>query len=124
ALALYEQLGLAEGVLRCHTTLASVRSVMAPPRFGSRDVRWITDPARVGDDLQHAEALVPKDGDTPELAQLYCGIARNSFVRLRIDEGLDAGRRGMEIADRLQRSDLWAAAASGHAWNLMFSGRL
>jgi tetratricopeptide (TPR) repeat protein len=78
----------------------------------------------VGDDLRHAEALVPKGGDTPELAELYCGIARNSFVRLRLHEGLDAGQRAMEIADRLHRSDLWAAAASGHAWNLMFSGRL
>ena len=124
ALAIYEQLGLAEGAVRCHAKLAAVRSVIAPPRLGSRDVRWISDPARVGDDLRHAEALVPKGGDTPELAQLYCGIARNSFVRLRINEGLDAGRRAMEIADRLHRSDLWAAAASAHAWNLMFSGRL
>ena len=124
ALAIYEQLGLAEGAVRCHAKLAAVRSVIAPPRSGSRDVRWISDPARVGDDLRHAEALVAKGGDTPDLAQLYCGIARNSFVRLRINEGLDAGRRAMEIADRLQRSDLWAAAASAHAWNLMFSGRL
>ncbi len=124
ALAIYEQLGLAEEVVRCHAKLAAVRSVIAPPRLGSRDVRWISDPARVGDDLRHAEALVPKGGDTPELAQLYCGIARNSFLRLRINEGLDAGRRAMEIADRLHRSDLWAAAASAHAWNLMFSGRL
>ncbi len=124
ALAIYEQLGLAEGALRCHAKLAAVRSVIAPPRSGSRDVRWISDPARVGDDLRHAEALVAKGGDTPDLAQFYCNIARNSFVRLRINEGLDAGRRAMEIAERLQRSDLWAAAASAHAWNLMFSGRL
>ena len=81
-------------------------------------------PRASGDHLRHAEALVSKGGDTPELAQLYCGIARNSFLRLRLDEGLDAGRRAMEIADRLHRSDLWAAAASAHAWNLMFSGRL
>jgi tetratricopeptide (TPR) repeat protein len=124
ALAIYEQLGLAEGAARCHATLAAVRSLTGPPRSGSRNVRWISDPAGAGDHLRHAEALVPKGGDTPELAELYCGIARNSFVRLRIDEGLDAGRRAMEIADRLHRSDLWAAAASAHAWNLMFSGRL
>ncbi len=124
ALAIYEQLGLAEGAVRCHAKLAAVRSVIAPPRLGSRDVRWISNPARVGDDLRRAEALVPKDGDTADLAQLYSAIARNSFVRLRINEGLDAGRRAMEMADRLHRSDLWAAAASTHAWNLMFSGRL
>ncbi|MGH7290311.1 MAG: ATP-binding protein, partial [Myxococcota bacterium] len=124
ALAIYEQLGLTEGAVRCHAKLAAVRSVIAPPRSGSRDVRWISDPARVGDDLRHAETLVPKDGDTPELAELHCGVARNSFVRLRINEGLDAGRCAMEIAGRLHRSDLWAAAASAHAWNLMFSGRL
>src|SRR4030095_167788 len=123
ALAIYDQLGLTERAGRCHARLAVVRSVIAPPRLGSRDVRWISDPARVGDDLRHAVALVP-EGDTPDLAQLYCGIARNSFLRLRLDEGLDAGRRAMEIADRLHRSDLWAAAASAHAWNLMFSGRL
>ena len=79
--------------------------------------------ARSVDDLRHAEALVSKGGDTPELAQLHCGIARNSFLRLRLNE-CEAGRRAMEIADRLHRSDLWAAAASAHAWNLMFSGRL
>ena len=124
ALAIYEQLGLAEGAVRCHAKLAAVRSLIGPPRLGSRDVRWISDPAGAGDHLRHAEALVAEGGDTPELAELYCGMARNSFVRLRIDEGLDAGRRAMEIADRLHRSDLWAAAASAHAWNLMFSGRL
>ena len=124
ALAIYEQLGLAEEAVRCHAKLAVVRNMVGPPRLGSRDVRWISDPARAGDHLRHAEALVAKGEDTPSLAELYCGIAVNSFVRLRIDEGLDAGRRAMEIADRLQRSDLWAAAASAHAWNLMFSGRL
>jgi tetratricopeptide (TPR) repeat protein len=124
ALAIYEQLGVAEGAVRCHAKLAVVRSVTSPPRLGSRDVRWISDPERAGDHLRHAEALVPKGEDTPSLAQLYTGIAVNSFVRLRINEGLDAGRRAMEIADRLHRSDLWAAAASAHATNLMFSGRL
>jgi tetratricopeptide (TPR) repeat protein/nucleoside-triphosphatase THEP1 len=124
ALAVYEQLGLAEGAARCHASLAAVLSLIGPPRLGLRDVRWISDPTRAGDHLRHAEALVAKGGDTPSLAQFYCGIALNSFVRLRINEGLHAGQRAMEIADRLHRSDLWAAAASAHAWNLMFSGRL
>ena len=124
ALAIYEQLGLTEEAARCHAKLAVLRLVIGPPRLGSRDVRWISDPARAGDHLRHAEALVATDGDTPSLAQLYCGIAVNSYMRLRINEGLDAGRRAIAIADRLQRSDLWAEAASAHAWNLMFSGRL
>ncbi len=124
ALALFDQLGLAEGVVRCHAKLAVVRSAVGPPRSRSHDVRWIADPARVGDHLRHAEALASKGGDSPSLAQLYSGIAVNSFQRLCINEGLDAGRRAMGIAERLQRSDLWAAAASVHAWNLMLSGRL
>jgi len=124
ALAIYEQLGLEEGAARCHATLAAFGSLTGPPRLGSRDVRWISDPAGAGDHLRRAEALVATGGDTPDLAQLYCGIAVNSFVRLRINEGLDAARHAMEIADRLQRSDLWAMAAAAHAWNLMFSGRL
>ena len=124
ALAIYEQLGLAEEAVRCHAKLAAVRSLIGPPRLGSRDVRWISDPARAGDHLRHAEALVAKGEDTPESRRALLRHRRNSFVRLRIDEGLDAGRRAMEIADRLHRSDLWAAAASAHAWNLMFSGRL
>jgi tetratricopeptide (TPR) repeat protein len=124
ALTIYEQLGLTEEAARCHAKLAMLRLVIGPPRLGSREVRWISDPARAGDHLRHAEALVAEDGDTPSLAQLYCGTAVNSYMGLRIKEGLDAGRRGMEIADRLQRSDLWVEAAAAHAWNLMFSGRL
>ena len=65
ALAIYEELGLAEGAVRCHAKLAAVRSVIAPPRSGSRGVRWNSDPARVGEDLRHAEALVAKGEDTP-----------------------------------------------------------
>jgi len=45
ALAIYEQLGVAEGAARCHATLAAVGSLTGPPRLGSRDVRWISDPA-------------------------------------------------------------------------------
>jgi tetratricopeptide (TPR) repeat protein len=48
----------------------------------------------------------------------------NSLTRFRINEGLEAGRRAMEIAEHLDRSDLWAAAASAYAWNLTWSGRL
>jgi tetratricopeptide (TPR) repeat protein len=124
ALGIYEQLGLAAQVARCHTRLGVALSTIGPPRLGSRNVRWSSDPARARDHFRRAEALLSTGGDTPILARLYCGIALNSFTRLRINEGLDAGRRAMEIADRLHRSDLWAAAASAHAWNLTWSGRL
>ena len=55
--------------MRCHAKLAAVRSLIGPPRLGSRDVRWISDPAGAGDHLRRAEALVAKGGDTPELAR-------------------------------------------------------
>jgi tetratricopeptide (TPR) repeat protein len=124
ALAIYEQLGLPEQVARCHTRLGVALSAIGPSRFGSRNVRWSSDPSRACDHFRRAEALLSPGGDTPILARLYCGIALNAFTRLRIDEGLDAGRRAMEIADRSHRSDLWAAAASAHAWNLTWSGQL
>ena len=124
ALAIYEELGLREQVARCHTRLGVALSTIGPSQFGSRNVRWSSDPARARDHFRRAEALLSTGGDTPILARLYCGIALNSFTRLRIDEGLDAGRRAMEIADRLHRSDLWAAAASAHTWNLTWSGQL
>jgi tetratricopeptide (TPR) repeat protein len=124
ALAIYEELGLREQVARCHTRLGVALSTIGPSQFGSRNVRWSSDPARARDHFRRAEALLSTGGDTPILARLYCGIALNSFTRLRIDEGLDAGRRAMEIADRLHRSDLWAAAASAHTWNLTSSGQL
>ena len=124
ALAIYEQLGLPEQVARCHTRLGVALSAIGPSRFGSRNVRWSSDPSRARDHFRRAEALLSPGGDTPILARLYCGIALNAFTRLRIDEGLDAGRRAMEIADRLHRRDLWAAAAAAHAWNLTWSGQL
>jgi tetratricopeptide (TPR) repeat protein/nucleoside-triphosphatase THEP1 len=124
ALGIYEQLGLAERAARCHTRLGVALSTIGPPRLGSRNERWSSDPSRAHDHFRRAEALLSTGGDTPILARLYCGIALNSIARLRIDEGLEASRHAMEIADRLHRSDVWAAAASAHALNLTWSGRL
>lgn len=124
ALAIYKQLGLAEQVARCHTRLGVALSAIGPSLLGSRNVRWSSDPSRARDHFRRAEALLSPGRDTPILVRLYCGIALNSFMRQRINEGLDAGRRAMEIADRLRRKDLWATAASTHAWNLTWNGQL
>jgi tetratricopeptide (TPR) repeat protein len=124
ALGIYEQLGLTDRAARCHTRLGVALTTVGPPRLGSRNVRWSSDPSRAREHFRRAEALLSTGGDTPILARLYCGVAVNSLTRFRINEGLEAGRRAMEIAEHLDRSDLWAAAASAYAWNLTWSGRL
>ena len=80
ALAIYEQLGLTEEAVRCHAKLAVVRNMVGPPRLGSRDVRWISDPARAGDHLRHAEALVAKGEDTSKSRRALLWY-RSEFVR-------------------------------------------
>src|SRR5260370_39447708 len=58
------------------------------------------------------------------LARVYTGITQTAFLSRRTAEGLTAGKRAMEIAERFHDDARWAGTAIQYALHLIESGRL
>src|SRR5260370_20203490 len=58
------------------------------------------------------------------LARVYTGITQTAFLSRRTAEGLTAGKRAMEIAERFHDDARWAGTAIQYAVHLIASGRL
>ncbi len=71
-----------------------------------------------------AEAVLGSGPPRPAQAYLYIGIASACVWNLRIEEGLEASQRAMEIAEQLGNEALWANAAILRGWHVSESGRL
>ena len=55
---------------------------------------------------------------------LEVGVATALTYGLRIEPGLDAARRAMEIADAVGDEVLWSGAAEAYGWHALVAGRL
>jgi tetratricopeptide (TPR) repeat protein len=76
--------------------------------------------------LEHYRATVEALSGQEERASLgyaYVGIAGASLWGVRTQEGLEAGERAVEIANRLGHEVLWANAAAIYGWHVWASGR-
>jgi tetratricopeptide (TPR) repeat protein len=71
-----------------------------------------------------AEAALGQGPERTPLGYLYVGIASAALWGERIDEGVAAARRALEIGERLGNEALWSNAASLHGYHLTSSGRI
>jgi len=115
ALSLYESLGDVVRAAKSHAFLGSLFSVFGEP---TANVRLAEEHFR------KAEPILSEGPEGKALARLYIGIAATKFMSLRTGEGLAAGKRAMEIAERFHDDSLWAEAARHYGVHLFSSGRL
>ncbi len=114
ALALYEEVDQEERAAQVHSRLGGHLS----GRGGTVDLD------RALEHYRAAEAVLSRGPERVPLGYLYTGMASAAFYAMRTEEGLAAGRRAVEIAERLGNEALWANAAPPHALHLFASGRL
>ncbi|MGA9721285.1 MAG: AAA family ATPase, partial [Candidatus Binatus sp.] len=116
ALSLYIGLGDAGKVARSHAQLGTFYSLIGEPT---------SDIPLAREHFRKAEALLSKEPEGKALARLYIGIAQTSYTsRGTQREGLAAGKRAMEIAERFDDDLLWAYAAVQYGLLLLGPGLL
>jgi DNA-binding SARP family transcriptional activator/tetratricopeptide (TPR) repeat protein len=118
ALALYDQLGDDERAAQAHSRLGMAHSLMDSIYADHLDIPTA---------FRHFDAArTVLDRGPPRRAggHLEVGIATALTYSLRIEPGLDAARRAMEIADAVGDELLWSGAAEAYAWHALVAGRL
>ncbi len=71
-----------------------------------------------------AERVLCHQPDSESQVWLYNGLAQAAYESHRLEEGLAASQRAMEMAERLGRAGLWARAAATRSDLLFDCGRL
>ena len=118
ALALYDELGDPERSARVHSRLGMAHSLMDS---------IYADHLDIGGAFRHfdaARAVLEQGPPRRAAGHLEVGIATALTYGLRIEQGLDAARRGMEIAEAVGDELLWAGAAEAYGWHALVGGRL
>ena len=118
ALALYEQLGDDERAAQARSRLGMAHSLI-----DSIDA----DHLDIGRAFRHFDAARRVlDQGPPRRARghLEVGVATALTYALRIEPGLEAAGRAMEIAEAIGDEVLWAGAAEAYGWHAIVAGRL
>ena len=114
ALALYEEAGDIDRSAQMHSRLG-------------RDLSTYPPTMNIDRALEHfraAEAVLTQGPDRGTLVVMYTGLANAAIWGLRLDEGLAAAHRAIEIAERLNDERLWCTAAPLYGWHVWGSGKV
>jgi DNA-binding CsgD family transcriptional regulator len=114
ALQVYDQLGQADRVAHVHSRLGSALSTLPD----SWDLPLAVHHYRC------AEAILAAGPPNSALGYVYAGLAQVAVWDVRIQDGLDASAKALDIANRLNDEVLWAHAAATRGAHLFSSGRL
>jgi tetratricopeptide (TPR) repeat protein len=118
ALALYDALGDRERSARVHSRLGMAHSLMDSIYAEHLDI---------GGAFRHFDAARAVLGHGPPrraAGHLEVGVATALTYSLRIEPGLDAARRGIEIAEAVGDELLWSGAAEAYGWHALVAGHL
>ncbi len=113
AATLYDELGDEQGGADVHARLGLY---LSGPNLGSRDV------PRAMAHFQKAEALLARQPESLSHAKFNIFMAAACIWARRLEEGLAAGRRAMEIARRTKNERAWIDGAILSCWFLVFRG--
>ena len=114
ALQLYEQLGQADRAAHVHSRLGSALSMLPES--------W--DLPRAVHHYRCAEAILAAGPPSSALGYVYAGLAQVAVWDVRVQDGLDASAKALDIAQRLHDEALWAHAAITRGGHLVSSGRI
>ncbi|HUA33591.1 MAG TPA: AAA family ATPase [Candidatus Binataceae bacterium] len=115
ALVLYESLGDQAGAGECHSSLGMNYAV---------PYERTTDIALAREHFRKAEAILSKRPEGLALARVYTGITQIAFVNRRTAEGVSAGKRAMQLAERFHDEARWAGTGIQYALHLVATGQL
>ena len=118
ALELYEALGDPGRSARVHSRLGMALSLMDSIYADHLDISGA---------FRHFDAARAVLGQGPKQqarGHLEVGVATALTYGLRIEPGLEAARRGMEIAEAVGDELLWSGAAEAYGWHALVAGRL
>jgi DNA-binding SARP family transcriptional activator/tetratricopeptide (TPR) repeat protein len=118
ALGLWEELGDEERGAQTHSRLGMAHSLIDSIYAEFLDIHRA---------FRHYDAARPVLARGPvrkARGHLETGVATALTYGLRIEQGVDAAIRAMEIAERLCDEPLWAAATAAYAWHKIVAGEL
>jgi DNA-binding SARP family transcriptional activator/tetratricopeptide (TPR) repeat protein len=118
ALALYEESGDAERAAQVHSRLGMAYSLIDSIYAEHLDI------GRAFRHYDAARAMLEQGPPRKARGHLETGVSTALTYALRIEEGIQAATRAMEIAEQLGDEVLWAAAAEAHAWHRLVAGDL
>jgi DNA-binding SARP family transcriptional activator len=120
ALRLREEQGQAERAGQIHSRLGVALST----HIGEAKYAKYMDLPRALDHYRAAEGVLLQGGERPALVYFYTGLASASFNGVRVDEGLEASSKAMELAERMGMDSSLASATLLHGALLKAKGRL
>jgi DNA-binding SARP family transcriptional activator/ATP/maltotriose-dependent transcriptional regulator MalT len=118
ALEAYERLADSERAAQAHSRLGMAHSLIDSIYAEHLDI------GRAFRHYDAARAVLERGSVRRARGHLEVGVSTALTYGLHIEEGIEAGRRGMEIAERLGDELLWAGAAQACGWHTIVSGRL
>jgi DNA-binding SARP family transcriptional activator/tetratricopeptide (TPR) repeat protein len=118
ALALYEGSGDAERAAQVHSRLGMACSLIDSIYAEHLDI------GRAFRHYDAARAVLEQGPPRKARGHLETGVSTALTYGLRIEEGIGAATRALEIAERLGDEVLWAAAAEAYAWHRLVAGDL
>ena len=118
ALGLYSELGDDERAAQVQSRLGMAHSLIDSIDAGHLDIR------RAVRHFEAARAVLDAGPVRRARGHLETGVATALTYELRIEPGIEAAARGMEIAEQLGDEALWAAAAEAYGWHKIVGGEL
>jgi DNA-binding SARP family transcriptional activator len=120
ALRVREEQGQAERAAQIHSRLGVALST----HIGEAKYAKYMDISLALHHYRAAEEVLSQGEERPALGYFYTGLASAAFNGVRVDEGLEASSRGMQVAERLGMGSLLASATLLHGALLKAKGRL
>lgn len=118
ALALWSELGDQERAAHVHSRLGQARSLIDSIYGEHLDI---------GHAFRHFDAareVLDRGPVRKARGHLETGIATALTYALRIEDGIEAASRGMEIAEQVGDEALWAGATEAYGWHKIVGGQL
>ncbi|HEX5608925.1 MAG TPA: AAA family ATPase [Solirubrobacterales bacterium] len=116
ALAQFEQLGDEQRAAQAHSRLGMAHSLIDSV---------FADHLDIGVAFEHFDAareVLDRGEPTKALGHMETGVATAFSYGVQTQRGIEAGRRAMEIAERIGDEVAWAAGAQACGWHLIVAG--
>jgi tetratricopeptide (TPR) repeat protein len=118
ALDLYERAGDEERAAQVHSRLGMANSLMDSIYADHLDI------GRAFRHFDSARAVLSRGAARKAGGHLEVGVSTALTYGLRVEAGMEAATRAMEVAESIGDELLWAGGAQAYAWHALASGRL
>jgi tetratricopeptide (TPR) repeat protein len=118
ALALWSELGEQERAAHVHSRLGMARSLIDSIYAEHLDI------GQAFRDFDAAREVLDRGPVRKARGHLETGVATALTYALRIEAGIEAARRAMEIAEQVGDQALWTGAAEAYGWHKIVGGEL